>query len=120
MDLEKETEKIRWYRNGGLRIKQIINEEDAQILVSIDGYNVCFKLMMFDFVIHAKEDLALDVKIEKIDNSQRIFRVNARNATELVSYIDSFISEWNIKISPNTVSVSDTISDDSWYYENVK
>lgn len=65
MELEREKEETKWFRKDGLRIKQA--SEGEQILVSIilDGYNICFKLMLFDFLDHIKEDLALDIKIKK-------------------------------------------------------
>ena len=115
MVLEKEKENIKWFRNSNLKIKQINEGQDTQVAVLLDGYNICFKLMMFEFLNHVKEDLALDIKIARMWSNQRVFMVDTKNASDLVNYIVFFIDEWNIRISENTVSASDVISDELWY-----
>jgi len=115
MVLERENGNTKWFRKDGLRIKQINEGEETQISVMLDGYNICFKLMMFEFLSHIKEDLALDIKLVKTWNNQRVFMVDIKYVSDLINYIVSFIDEWNIKISENTVSISDIISDELWY-----
>ncbi len=115
MELEREKEETKWFRKDGLRIKQASEGEQTLVSVILDGYNICFKLMLFDFLDHIKEDLALDVKIKKIWNEQRVFVVDSKYASDLINYIELFIGEWNIKISESTVSASDVISDELWY-----
>lgn len=115
MDLEREKEETKWFRKDGLRIKQTSEGKQTLVSVILDGYNICFKLMLFDFLDHIKEDLALDVKIEKIWNEQRVFVVDSKYVSDLINYIELFIDEWNIKISESTVSASDVISDELWY-----
>lgn len=115
MVLEKEKENIKWFRKDGLKIKQISEGQDTQVAVLLDGYNICFKLIMFEFLNHIKEDLALDIKINKMWNNQRVFMVDTKYASDLVNYIVFFIDEWNIRISENTVSMSDIILDELWY-----
>ncbi|MDF2871217.1 MAG: hypothetical protein K0R05_2792 [Anaerocolumna sp.] len=115
MDLEREKEETKWFRIDGLRIKQTCKGRETQVSVILDGYNICFKLMLFDFLNHIKEDLALDVKIAKIWNNQRVFMIDTKYASDLINYIVSFMEEWNIKISESTVSASDVISDELWY-----
>jgi hypothetical protein len=115
MDLERKKGNTKWFRKDNLRIKQINEGEETKVSVILDGYNICFKLMMFDFISHIKEDLLLEVKIIKIWNNQRVFLINTKYALDLIKYIVSFIDEWNIKISENTVSASDIISNELWY-----
>ncbi len=115
MDLEREKEETKWFRKDGLRIKQTSEGKQKLVLVTLDGYNICFKLLLFDFLDHIKEDLALDIKIEKIWNQQRVFVVDSKYVSDLINYIELFINEWNIKISESTISVSDIISDELWY-----
>lgn len=115
MDLERQNEKIKWFKKEDLRIKQIYEENETQISVNLNGYNLCFTLMMFDFIDHIKKDLLLDVKVTKLRNNQHIFIVDTKYVSELINYIVSFIDEWNIKINETAVSDSDSISDESWY-----
>ena len=41
--------------------------------------------------------------------------VDSKHVSDLINYIELFISEWKIKISESTVSASDVISDELWY-----
>lgn len=115
MVLEKEKNNIKWFRNNSLKIKQINEGEYTNIAVLLDGYNICFKLMIFEILDHIKRDLDLDVKIIRILNNQRSFVVDTKNASALVNYVVLFIDEWDIKISESNVSMSDIISDELWY-----
>lgn len=115
MNLEKKHGNIKWFKKNKLRIKLKEQGEKTEVWVVLEGYNICFKLMMFNFIEQLKDELMLDVSIKKVLNNQRIFIVESVNALELVNYICSFIDEWNIKITKNTVSDSDIISDRSWY-----
>ena len=118
MDLEKENTNIKWFKTNGLRIR-IKKEEGGKSLISValDGFNICLKLAMYDFIDRIKEDLSLDVTMSKSWNSQRVLIVDTNNATELVDYISLFVKEWNIRISATTVSDSDIIADEKWYGE---
>lgn len=115
MNLEKVNGNIKWFRKGKLKIKLKDIGEKSEVWVILDGYNICFKLIMFDFVERIKEDLMLNVSIKRVWNNQRVFIINSDHALELVNYILEFINEWNIKVSENTISDSDFIPDDLWY-----
>jgi len=115
MDLEREKEQTKWFKKDDLRIKQTREGKQTLVSVILDKYNICFKLILFDFLDYIKEDLALDVKIEKIWNKQRVFVVDTKYVSDLINYIELFIDERNIKISESTVSASDIISDELWY-----
>lgn len=115
MNLEREEEGTKWFRKDGLRIKQISEGTQTIVSVILDGYNICFKLMLFDFLDHIKEDLFIDVKIIKIWKNQRAFVIDSKYVSDLIEYIELFINEWNIKITESTVSASDVISDELWY-----
>jgi hypothetical protein len=115
MNLEKINGNIKWYRENKLKIKLKDMGEESEIWVMLDGYNICFKLIMFDFVERIKEDLMLNVSIKKVWNNQRVFVINSGHALELVNYILEFINEWDIKVSTNTISDSDFIPDNLWY-----
>lgn len=115
MNLEKDDGSIKWFRKNELRIKLKNLGEESEVWVTLDGYNICLKLIMFDFVERIKDDLMLDISIKKILNKQRVFMIDSNHVLELVNYISKFIDEWNIKISANTVSNSDVIPNELWY-----
>lgn len=115
MNLEKVNGNIKWFRKGKLKIKLKDVGKKSEVWVILDGYNICFKLIMFDFVERIKEDLMLNVSIERVWNNQRAFIINSDHALELINYILEFIYEWNIKVSENTISDFDFIPDDLWY-----
>ena len=115
MNLEKRIGNIKWYRENELRIKTKNIGKESEVWVTLDGYDICLKLIMFDFAERVKDDLMLDISTKKVSDKQRVFMIDSDHVLELVNYILEFISEWNIKISANTVSDSDVISDEFWY-----
>lgn len=115
MDLEKEEGIIQWYKKNNLKIRVQNNGTHCTVAVTLDGYNICFKLLMFEFVDRVRDNLASDIRIERIWDSQRSFIVDSKYVRELINYIPKFINEWNLKISKDTVSEADIISDELWY-----
>lgn len=115
MRLEKENGNTKWFKNDELKIKLVNRGTESDVFVTLKRYNLCFKLMMFDFVNHVKDDLLLDVSVRKTFNGQRAFVIPSDYALELVNYIPAFVNEWNIKISPTTVSQADAITEEVWY-----
>lgn len=115
MNIEKSNKNTKWFKNNGLKIKLKNKGDESEVWVTLDKYNICFKLLMFDFMDQLKEELMLDIAVNKVLGNQRIFIVNSKHDVELVNYIERFINEWNIKISKNTVSNSDIIPDEIWY-----
>lgn len=71
---------------------------------------------MFDFIDRAKDNLILDISIKKANKGQSIFEINSRYASELVYYMSNFMNEWDIKTSASTVSVSELIPDEIFYF----
>lgn len=115
MNLEKYNGNIRWYKEKELRIKLKNLGTESEVWVTLDRYNICLKLMMFDFVEQIKDDLMLDISIKKVLNKQRVFMIDPAHALELASYILEFVNEWKITTSAKTVSDSDIIPDEIWY-----
>lgn len=115
MNLEKYNGNIRWYKEKELRIKLKNLGTESEVWVTLDRYNICLKLMMFDFVEQIKDDLMLDISIKKVLNKQRVFMIDPAHALELANYILEFVNEWKITTSTNTVSDSDIIPDEIWY-----
>ena len=117
MDLEKKLKQNEWYKNNNIRIRLIDDGDKSIVAVNLDGYNICSKLIMFDFIMRIKDELLLNVGIEKIWNDQRVFTIDSNNAMELINYIPVFVAEWGIEINENTISDEDTVSDEIWYGE---
>ena len=68
-----------------------------------------------DFMEQLKEELMLDITVNKVMGNQRIFVINSNYDMEIVNYIEGFIDEWNIRISKNSISDADIIPDKIWY-----
>lgn len=115
IDLEKIDGNIKWFRYDGLRIKWKDMGEKSEIWATFDGYNICLKLMMFDFVERIKEELLLNISTKRVLNNQTVFIIDSENALELISYILEFVDKWNIRNCINTALVSDFIPDNLWY-----
>lgn len=115
MVVEKEQNNTKWLKEDSLKIKVKEEGEKSTVAVILDGYNICFKLIMFEFIDYTKDELSLDVSVTRHWNNQRVFIIDSKDSLTLVSYISKFIKEWDIKISKNTVSDADIISDELWY-----
>lgn len=115
MNIEKSNQNTKWFKKDGLKIKLKNKGSESEIWVTLDKYNVSFKLLMFDFMEQLKEDLMLDITVNKIFGNQRIFVTGSNDGMEIVNYIEKFIDKWNIRISKNTVSDADIIPDEIWY-----
>lgn len=113
--LEKEINNFKWYKKGNLKIRVKDANDNSIIWVTLDGYNICAILVMYDFIDRVGNELLLDISINKIWNGQRAFLVNSEYNEEFIEYITEFIIEWNIEISEDTVTESDLIKDGDWY-----
>lgn len=112
----KKVKNVMWFQKNNLKIKLQNGKEKSEVWVTLNGYNICLKLMMFDFIEQLKHELMLDVFVKKGFHGQRSFIIDAENALELVEYIPIFIDRWNINITSNTFSDSDIISNKIWYH----
>ena len=115
MRIEKSNQDTKWFKKEGLKIKIKNKGDKSEIWVTLDKYNICLKLLMFDFIKQLKEEMMLDITVDKMLGNQRIFVINSNYDMEIMNYIERFIDEWNIGISKNTVSDSDIIPDEIWY-----
>lgn len=115
MDLEKQEGAIKWFKKDNLKIRLKKEGESSVVSVMLDGYNICFDLMMYDFIDRIKEALLINIQIKKIWDNRHVIIVDSNDAMILMDYIAEFVDEWNIKISENTVSDADIISSKLWY-----
>ena len=115
MDLEKKTENNKWYKSNNIRIRLIDGGDKSIVAVNFYGYNICLKLLMFDFVTRIKDELLLNVGVETIWNDQRVLTIDSNNVMELIDYIPVFVAKWDIEINESTISDGDAIPDEIWY-----
>lgn len=115
MDLERQNGEILWFKKENLKVKLKFLGNKSEVWIILDGYNICFILVFFDFIQHLKEELLLDIAVKKVLNGQRIFIIDSENALEFINYIPQFIKEWNVEITSGMISDSDYISDEIWY-----
>ena len=113
MDLEKIKKNTRWFKEGQIKVKLKNSGNESEVWVTLEGINICSKLVMFDFIDRLKNELMLDVRTKKGCHDQMFFIINSQNAFELIYYLPLFIKEWNIKASTN--EIRNTISDEAWY-----
>lgn len=93
MNLEKSDGNIKWYRENELRIKIKNIGKESEVWDKLDGYNICLKLIMLDFVEWIKDDLMLDISTKKVLDKQRVFMIDLDHVLELIKYISEFISD---------------------------
>lgn len=117
MLIEKELDNVKWFKDDELRIK-IVNIDNISIItVLLDNYNICFKMMMFEFINSILNEKGINIAAERNSYKQVVFKVDISNYMVAVEYIVSFVREWNIRVSESTVDNSDIITDENWYNE---
>ncbi|EPC8417901.1 hypothetical protein EXW45_15585 [Bacillus wiedmannii] len=103
---EKQQQHTKWFLDGDLKLRQQ-NLRDGRIgiWVSVHKFNVCFTMIMYDFIEWCRE---LDINLE-VDMSWNNHR--GKDLVLLRSEIKSFIDIYNLK--PN--QDDEKFSEDEWY-----
>lgn len=65
MYLEKKNGNVKWFKENELRVKLRNLEEESEIWVTLNQYNIFLNLIMFDFIAQVKRDLMLNVSVKK-------------------------------------------------------
>lgn len=115
MLIEKELDNVKWFRADNVRIKVVSIDKISTVTVLIDNYNICFKMMMFEFLNALLDETGIRISTERNEFNQVVFKVDNSSQMALAKYIVNFIREWNIKVSDSTVADADMISDEVWY-----
>lgn len=115
MLIEKEIDNVKWLRADNLRIKIVNIDRISIITVLLDNYNICFKMMMFEFMNALLDETGIRISTERNEFNQVVFKVDNSSQMAFAKYIVSFVREWNIKVSESTVADSDIINDEVWY-----
>ncbi|WP_028593229.1 hypothetical protein [Paenibacillus assamensis] len=111
MLVEKQQENMKWFVSGDLKLRQKDLEDERTIIwVSLDTFNICLTMLMYDFVDWCK-DMDIDVEVDMSWNSHRGFIVGSKEKSVIRSEIKSFINLNQLKSSEN----DDRFSDREWY-----
>lgn len=113
--IENELNNAKWLRDDNLRIKMVNTDRTSIITVMLENYNICFKMMMFEFMSSLYDETGIKITTERNGLNQIVFKSDNFNHMVLASYIVSFVREWNIKVTESTFTNSDIITDEIWY-----
>ena len=108
---EKQHLNTKWYLDGELKIRQQdFGDGRIGIWVSIQKFNVCFTMIMYDFIEWC-EELDIDIEVNMSWNNNRGFVIKNKDQLLVISEIKRFIEINNIEPSED----DDRFSDDEWY-----
>ena len=110
MHEEKKVDNLRWVSHSNLKFRiNKINEETSILWASISGIDLCFTLMLYDFLDRCHE--SLNIEIDTSWQGWRGFKVNNSEVEFLIGEIANFVIEWEIEANEN----GNRLSDDEWY-----
>lgn len=108
---EKQNQHTKWFLNGDLKLRQQdLEDGKIGIWVSIHKFNVCFTMIMYDFIDWCQE-LDINIQVDMSWNNHRGFVIESKDQVLVRSEIKRFIDINNIKPSKD----DETFSDDEWY-----
>lgn len=112
MKEEKNENGINWIVHDNLkfRIKRI-NEELSILWISDNFKNLCFNLIINDFLSRCEEELNIFMDIDMTWNRHRGFKIKNCEVNLLLGEIINFIFEWEIEPNEN----ADKFSEQEWY-----
>ncbi|MBO1580117.1 hypothetical protein [Bacillus sp. XF8] len=109
---EKKNQNIRWYVDNNLRIRiQEISDGKAGLWVTLDKRNICFTMIMYDFMDWCEREISINLEVDKSWNNHRGFIIESSDQVIVISEIKRFITEFNIKPNEN----ADQFLDAEWY-----
>ena len=108
---EKQHQHNKWFLDGDLKLRQQdFGDGRAGIWVSVHKYNVCFTMIMYDFIEWCRE-MDINLEVDMSWNNHRGFVVERKDLVLLRSEIKRFIDINNLKPSED----DEKFSDDEWY-----
>lgn len=112
MKNEKKVQNIRWLSHENLNFRINNNNNNTSTLwVSISGVDLCFTLILYDFIERCNENSNIHIEIDTAWNNWRGFKVNSSEVDSLLQEIINFIVEWEIEANEN----GDILSEERWY-----
>ncbi|MGG2073201.1 hypothetical protein AB1J28_07620 [Lysinibacillus irui] len=108
---EKQQQHTKWFLDGDLKLRQQdLGDERIGIWVSVHKFNICFTMIMYDFIDWCRE-LDINLEVDFSLNNHRGFVIESKDLVLLKSEIKIFINTNNIKPSEG----GEKFSDDVWY-----
>ncbi len=108
---EKQQQHTKCFVNKALRVRQQdFVDGKIGIWVSVHKFNVCFTMMMYDFIEWCRE-LDINIEVDMSWHNHRGFVIESKDLPLLRSEIKRFIDLNNIKPSED----DEKFSDDEWY-----
>ncbi|WP_268625037.1 hypothetical protein [Paenibacillus alvei] len=108
---EKQHQNVNWFLSGDLKLRQQdFGDGRMGIWVSIHEFNVCFTMIMYDFIEWCRE-LDIDLEVDMRWNNNRGFVIESKDQALVRSEIKRFIDVNNLKPSED----DEKFSKDEWY-----
>lgn len=86
IELEKSENSSRWYKKNDLRMRVKTVGSGSILWVTLHSCNILLKLCIYDVLERIRENILLDVRIDKEWNNQRGFIIKSDYINELVNY----------------------------------
>ncbi|URJ44362.1 hypothetical protein MF628_004076 [Paenibacillus polymyxa] len=108
---EKQHQNTKWFLSGDLKLRQQdLGGGRVGVWVSIHKFNICFTMIMYDFIEWCRE-MDIDLEVNMSWNNHRGFMIENKDQTLFRSEIKRFININNLKPSED----DEKFSDDEWY-----
>lgn len=110
--MKKKKDSLRWGSKNNLKFRiNKIDKESSVLWASILGVDLCFTLMLYDFLDRVRESINLNIEIDTSWRGWRGFKVKNSEVDILVGEIENFVIEWEIEANEN----ADRLTDGEWY-----
>lgn len=108
---EKQNQHTKWFLSGDLKLRQQdFGDGRIGVWVSIHKFNVCFTMIMYDFVEWCRE-LDINLEVDRRWNNHRGFVIKSKDQVLVRAEIKRFIDINNLKLSED----DEKFSEDEWY-----
>lgn len=111
---ERKGKNMQWFVEDNLKIRlKIINEKQVCFWVMKDNKNICFIMIMNDFMDWCEHNLGMQISVDKNWNNHRGFVVDIQDQMIVPNEVQRFVTEFSIEPSGN----SENFLYDEWYSE---
>lgn len=112
MKEEKIKGNIKWIAYNNLRFRiEKVNDDSSVIWISDNFVNLCFILVINDFLSKCEDGLNINIEIDFTWNNHRGLIIKNHDTNLIIGEIINFISEWELEGNPN----ADNFSTEEWY-----
>jgi hypothetical protein len=108
---EKRQDGWRWLSTGDLKFRIKEGGEESTVWASRSFVDLGYSLAMYDFVDRCRDELGLELKIDRTWRGKTGFKVRAKEVAILVGEIVFFVREWTIELDPEDGQVTES----EWY-----